>query len=524
VQGPPLVELPGRETSLFSHLRSYGQWSTEDPAKPAITDLGSGETIAWSQLAARVQGTAHALTRMGLVEGDVVNIHLHNSTQFVLAFLAIGELGGVATTSSPMYTKAELQNQYEDSGTRFILSSRLYQEAVLPAAEAAGIEPSRVSFIEDPSCFANAPADDTPLPPLPGRHENSLLVLPYSSGTTGKPKGVQLSHRNVIANVLQCVSDPSHHIGILPTDTTLGILPLYHIYGMTVLMGVCLAKRCHLVLMAKFEPKAYLEALQSYRVTAAFVAPPVALFLAQHPMVDEHDLSSLRYIFSGAAPLSADTQQALNDQLAPTTVVQGWGMTELSPIGLYDAGVGDASPVAREMGSCGTPAPGTSVKVIDPETGSSLGEGETGELYVHGPQVMQGYLDRPEATAETIVEGGYLRTGDVGYVCRGHVFVVDRFKELIKVKGMQVPPAEVEAALLTLPGVIDAAVVGVADERSGEVPKAFVVRAPGSDLSAERVKAGLATTLAAYKIPRDVVFIETVPKSPSGKILRRELR
>ena len=244
--------------SLFAFLRAQGQWG--DDHRPALTDLGSGERITWAELEGRVLGTAHALRAMGFREGDVLNIHLHNSTLFVFAFLAVGELGGAATTSNPLYTTAELTHQYMDSVTSFILTSRKYADAVLPAAETAGIAPARVSFIEDTSCFANAPAESTSLPPLERvRDASSLLVLPYSSGTTGRPKGVCLSHRNVIANVLQCVSVEQHNLGVSSTDTAVAVLPLYHIYGMTVLMGACLAARCHLLLMPKFEPGAFLE-------------------------------------------------------------------------------------------------------------------------------------------------------------------------------------------------------------------------------------------------------------------------
>jgi len=377
-----------------------------------------------------------------------------------------------------------------------------------------------VSYAEDDGCFANAASTDAPLPELdrPIVPTEDLLVLPYSSGTTGRPKGVMLSHANFAANVQQARAA----IPYAEDDVIIGVLPLFHIYGMNVLMATCFAARSTLVLVPKFEPASFLQTVADYKVTAAFVAPPLVLFLCQSPMVAEYDISPLRWVMSGAAPLDAATQVSASKQLAPALVFQAWGMTELSPIALVDAtplGGGEITP-----GAAGVLPPSTEGIVADPVTGEPLPPGELGELLIRGPQRMIGYLNRPDATAETIRPDGFLRTGDLAYYDdSGVVWVCDRLKELIKVKGLQVAPAELEATLLENEEILDAAVIGIPDERAGQVPKAFVVARPGAALTVEGVIEAMAKTLAPYKLPGEVIFVDSVPKSPSGKILRRML-
>jgi len=327
-----------------------------------------------------------------------------------------------------------------------------------------------------------------------------------------------LSHANFAANVQQARAA----IPYAEDDVIIGVLPLFHIYGMNVLMATCFAARSTLVLVPKFEPASFLQTVADYKVTAAFVAPPLVLFLCQSPMVAEYDISPLRWVMSGAAPLDAATQVSASKQLAPALVFQAWGMTELSPIALVDAtplGGGEITP-----GAAGVLPPSTEGIVADPVTGEPLPPGELGELLIRGPQRMIGYLNRPDATAETIRPDGFLRTGDLAYYDdSGVVWVCDRLKELIKVKGLQVAPAELEATLLENEEILDAAVIGIPDERAGQVPKAFVVARPGAALTVEGVIEAMAKTLAPYKLPGEVIFVDSVPKSPSGKILRRML-
>jgi len=346
-----------------------------------------------------------------------------------------------------------------------------------------------------------------------------LLTVPYSSGTTGKPKGVMLSHLNVSVNILQLMV---HIEGSGPQmkkeDYVMGLLPLFHIYGMVVPFLTALCSQSTVVLLPKFEPVSFLEAMQKYNVNHGHFVPPIILFLAKHPVAKKYKLSSLRSICSAAAPLDANTQKSLSEELG-VPITQGWGMTELAPVATIDRG-GPPTP-----GSAGTLLPGTVGKVIDPNTLEALPAGQPGELCIAGPQVMLGYLNRPDATEQTIMPDGFLRTGDNAYFDEaGHVYILDRLKELIKVKGLQVAPAELEGRLLELAEIVDAAVIGVPDERSGQLPKAFVVKKAGSQLDADQIKAALAKTLAEYKVPAYIEFVDSIPKSPSGKILRRTLK
>jgi acyl-CoA synthetase (AMP-forming)/AMP-acid ligase II len=273
-----------------------------------------------------------------------------------------------------------------------------------------------------------------------------------------------------------------------------------------------------IVTMPRFDLEQFLSIHQEYGVTRSFVAPPIVVAMAKHPLVDSYDMSKLEQVFSGAAPLSAELALEAGKRLG-CEVVQGYGMTEMSP-------VSHLTPVGQfKPGSVGVTAPNTEMRIVDPLSGEDLGLDADGEIWVRGPQVMLGYLNNAQATASTLDADGWLHTGDIGHVDEdGHVFVVDRLKELIKYKGFQVPPAELEAVLLTHPDVADAAVVGLPDEEAGEIPVAYVVRRAGSEATAEQIMEFVAGQVAHYKQVRRLEFIDAVPKSASGKILRRELR
>ncbi len=339
------------------------------------------------------------------------------------------------------------------------------------------------------------------------------MVLPYSSGTTGLPKGVMLTHYNLVSNILQaaCV------LRIDDTDTMLGMLPFFHIYGMVVIMNLALHRGATVVTMPRFEMEPFLDILQKYGVTFAPIVPPVVLALAKHPLVDNYTLPKLRVLFSGAAPLRANIAAAASARLG-CSVVQGYGLTETSPV-THGTRVGS---YGTKPASIGPPVPNTEVRVVNVETGSDCGPTEEGEIWVRGPQVMKGYLNQPEATAATIDGDGWLHTGDIGYAdADGCFFIVDRLKELIKYKGMQIAPAELEAVLLGHPGIADAAVIPLPDDEAGQVPKAFVV--PRGDITPAEIMAYVAERVAPYKKLRHVEMIDQIPKSPSGKILRRVL-
>jgi acyl-CoA synthetase (AMP-forming)/AMP-acid ligase II len=307
-------------------------------------------------------------------------------------------------------------------------------------------------------------------------------------------------------------------------DVTMAVLPFFHIYGMVVIMMLGLAGGGTILVMPRFDMMEFLTFVQKYRVTILPLVPPIVLGLVKHPAVAQFDLSSVRLIFSGAAPLGEELARALSAKLG-CPVVQGYGMTEASP-------VTHLSPTRDEPfkpGSAGKIVPNTEVKIVEVGSGSDaeLPVGKEGELWIRGPQIMKGYLNRPEETAACLDRDGWYHTGDVGYVDdEGYFFIVDRTKELIKYKGMQVAPAELEALLLTHPAILDAAVVRRADEEAGEVPKGYVVLKPdeaAKATTAEAIMGWVAQRVAPHKRIRDLEFIDQIPKSASGKILRRVL-
>jgi acyl-CoA synthetase (AMP-forming)/AMP-acid ligase II len=355
-----------------------------------------------------------------------------------------------------------------------------------------------------------------------------LAVLPYSSGTTGNPKGVMLTHRNLVANVAQIRAV----LDVTPDDRILAVLPFFHSYGLTVLLNAALHARARLVIMSRFDLVEFLATIQNHKCTYAFIAPPVAVALAKHPIVDSYELSSLKAVYSAAAPLDEDLGRVVVQRLG-CRFAQGYGLSELSPashLTPFDGGerlVGAIAPFS----AVGWTLSNSLSKLVDPASGDEIGvpaEGlsDAGELWFKGPNVMAGYLGNEHATRETIDGDGFLHTGDLARVdATGCVYIVDRLKELIKYKGYQVPPADIEAVLLTHPAIADAAVIGVKDPESGEeVPKAFVVKQSGADLTDAEVMDFVASQVAPYKKVRQVQFIDAIPKSASGKILRKDLR
>jgi acyl-CoA synthetase (AMP-forming)/AMP-acid ligase II len=341
-----------------------------------------------------------------------------------------------------------------------------------------------------------------------------IAALPYSSGTTGLSKGVMLTHTNLVSNVLQ--TSVVHRVG--PGEVVAAVLPFFHIYGMNTIMNHVLWAGGTLVCMNRFKIDEFLEAMERYRVSRIYAAPPIILALAKEPSVADADLSSVRSLFSGAAPLDPAVA-ALCAERVGCRVTQGYGLTETSPAThLTPDGAGDVP-----TGSIGFALPDTDCKIVDVATSRPVPIGQAGELWIRGPQVMAGYHRNPDSTAATIDGDGFLHTGDLAKIDdRGHYFIVDRLKELIKVKGFQVAPAELEALLLTHDDVIDAAVIGIPDADAGEVPIAFVV-VRGTD-RVDDLAEFVASRVAWYKRVRRVEIVDSIPKSPSGKILRRVLR
>jgi acyl-CoA synthetase (AMP-forming)/AMP-acid ligase II len=476
--------------------------------RPALIDGPTGETLTYAELVRQVRSLAAGLAERGIGRGDVVALCAPNAPVYAVVFHAVTALGAVVTTVNPAYTADEMGFQLRNAGAKLAVVAEPFADRAREAGAEDVLVLGDAAFEELLTADPSAPLPDAADP-------GDLLALPYSSGTTGLPKGVMLTHRNVVANLCQIRAVQT----LGEEDTVVGVLPFFHIYGMTVIMNQALRTGATVVTMPRFDLDGFLDLLERHRATKVHLVPPIILALARHPSVEGRDLSSLKWINSGAAPLSAELAAACAERLG-CLVVQGYGLTETSP-------VTHAVPVERDEnrpGSIGPPIPSTECKVADLLDGRDLGPGEDGEVWIRGPQVMQGYLGDEEATASTIDADGWLHTGDIGHADEdGWFYLVDRLKELIKVKGFQVAPAELEALLLEHPGVADAAVVGSPDEEAGEVPKAFVVPAGGADLDVDELQAFVAERVATYKQVRRVEVLDEIPKSASGKILRRVL-
>ncbi|MGW3315780.1 4-coumarate--CoA ligase family protein [Streptomyces fungicidicus] len=510
----PPVELPIHE-AVLARAAEFG-------SSPALIDGTDGTTLTYEQVDRFHRRVAAALAEAGVRKGDVVALHSPNTVAFPLAFYAATRAGASVTTVHPLATAEEFGKQLKDCAARWVVTVSPLLDTARRAAElAGGVEeilvcdsaPGHRSLIDMLASTAPEPVVD--IDPA-----EDVAALPYSSGTTGVPKGVMLTHRQIATNLAQL--QPSITAG--PGDRILAVLPFFHIYGLTALMNAPLRQGATVVVLPRFELETFLAAIQNHRITSLYVAPPIVLALAKHPLVARYDLSSLKYVVSAAAPLDAHLAAACSRRLGLPPVGQAYGMTELSPgthVVPLDA-MNDAPP-----GTVGKLIAGTGMRIVSlDDPGKDLGPGESGEILIRGPQVMKGYLGRPDATAAMIDEDGWLHTGDVGHVDgAGWLFVVDRVKELIKYKGFQVAPAELEALLLTHPGVADAAVVGDHDEDGNEIPHAHVVRQPSAPALAEgEIMMYVAERVAPYKRVRRVTFIDGVPRAASGKILRRELR
>jgi acyl-CoA synthetase (AMP-forming)/AMP-acid ligase II len=503
----PDVQIP--ETPLHEHVFLNADQFAD---KPAIVEGTTGRRITYAQLRDSVRRTAVGLARRGFRKGDVLAVLSPNVPEYAVAFHAVSTLGGVVTPVNPLYTHEEVGKQLKDSGARFLVAA----PQLLEKSQGARLDETFVfGEAEGATPFAEILDEDGEPPPVEIDPRRDLVALPYSSGTTGVSKGVMLTHRNCVANVAQ--AGGTRHAQ--HADTLVCFLPLFHIYALQVILNYGLHVGATIVMMPRFDFEGLLRIVQEHRVTLGHFVPPVVLALAKSPVVDSFDLSSLKTIFSGAAPLGQDVAEAAARRLG-CVVKQGYGMTETSPI----THMAPPEPDPRKAGSVGFVAPNTECKLVALESGEEVGAGQEGEICVRGPQVMRGYLNNPEATRGTIDEDGWLHTGDIGYADEaGYFYVVDRAKELIKYKGFQVAPAELEALLLKHPSVADAAVIPSPDEEAGEVPKAFVVAREGTRPTPEELLSFVAASVAPHKKLRRIEFIEQIPKSPSGKILRRLL-
>jgi len=502
----PDVEVPDVALTPFVLERAAELGDT-----PALVDGPSGRTLSFAALDEGVRRFAGGLAARGFGTGDVLALLAPNLPEYAIVFHGTTLAGGTITTVNPVYNAEEIAFQLKDAGAKVLVTIPASLEQARAAAGEAGVDD--VLVIGEDAFAQLAGADPISGPPRVDP-ASDLAALPYSSGTTGHPKGVMLTHRNLVANIAQFGA-------IMPTtsaDVLVGVLPFFHIYGMTVILNNSVRNGATVVTMPRFDLEGFLRIIQDHRVTKAYVVPPIALALAKHPLVDRFDLSSLQVVFSGAAPLGEELERATAERLG-CRVSQGYGMTESSPVshGIPFPG-GQVKP-----GSIGPCLPNMQCRIVDVDTGRDAAPGERGELWMRGPNVMAGYLNNEQATRATVDEDGWLHTGDVAIVDDdGYFAIVDRVKELIKYKGFQVPPAELEALLITHPQVADVAVIGVDDDEAGEIPKAFVVLS--GEVTEDEIKAFVAGRVSTYKQVRAVEVVDEIPKSASGKILRRVLK
>ncbi|MEO6942682.1 MAG: AMP-binding protein [Terrimesophilobacter sp.] len=516
----PDVDIPN--VSIYDYL--FTGLSDHELNTIALIDGTNGAETTYRALIAQIDGVAGALAARGIDTETVVALLCPNSPAVAAVFHGILRAGATVTTINSLATEDDIEKQLKDSkATWFVTVSPLLAGAKT-AAGRVGIADDHLIVLDGAEGHTNLRDLLTEQAAAPNVHfdpATHLAALPYSSGTTGLPKGVMISHRNLVANVEQS----RQVIVVGEGDRVLAFLPFFHIYGMTVLLNLAVKQRATLVTMPRFDFVEFLRIMQDEKCSYVFIAPPVAVALAKHPLVDQYDLSSVHTVLSGAAPLDGQLAQAVADRLG-VRMIQGYGMTELSP-------VSHAIPNNRPdlaLSSVGMTLPNIECRLIDPATGEDIevpaeGQSIPGELLCRGPNVMLGYLGNEAATRDVMTEDGFLRTGDIATVnWEGVVTIVDRLKELIKYKGYQIAPAELEALLLTHPSIADAAVIGVVDDEGQEVPKAFIVLQADSALDGDGVMGFVAEHVAPYKKVRQVQFIDAIPKSSSGKILRKDLR
>ncbi|RNF81685.1 4-coumarate--CoA ligase family protein [Streptomyces botrytidirepellens] len=512
----PPVDLPIHDAVLGRAAKEFGD-------RTALIDGVTGESVGYAALDHASRRIAAELAAAGVHKGEVVALHSPNSLMYPMAFYGVTRTGAAVTTVHPLSTAEEFAQQLRDAAAAWIVTvSPLLGVARQAAEQAGGV---REIFVCDEASghrsLRDMSAGWTPEPVVDIDPAEDVAVLPYSSGTTGSPKGVMLTHRSVATNLAQVEA----LVPTRPGERVLAVLPFFHVYGLTALMNAPLRAGSTVIVLPRFDLDQFLTAIERYEAQALYVAPPIVLALAKHPAVAEHDLSSVRYVLSAAAPLDARLAEACARRLGVPPLLQAFGMTELSP-GCH------LVPRAAEgvpPGTVGKLLPSTEMRIVGMdggrEAGRDVGPGEDGEILIRGPQVMKGYLGRPDDTAAMVDADGWLHTGDIGHVdADGWLFVVDRLKELIKYKGYQVAPADLEAVLIAHEAVADAAVIGVTDGDGNEIPKAYVVRVPGARISEDELIAYVAGQVAPYKKVRRVEFTESVPRSAAGKILRRELR
>ncbi|XP_076952283.1 peroxisomal OPC-8:0-CoA ligase 1-like [Bidens hawaiensis] len=488
-------------------------------SRVALIDSATNQRITYGQLNRSIHSLAAGLYHgLGVCKGDVVFLLSPNTTLYPIICLAILLIGGVVTTANPVSTETELTKQVFDSGAKLAIAAPEEMHKLVSTGVPTLVTTREPSGDDELSVEELIDCCDSVLLPDIRTNQSDTAAILYSSGTTGISKGVILTHRNLISmmTILKWAVD----ITSAKDDIFLCFIPMFHIYGLAFFGLGLLCAGTTTVLMKRFDFQGMLEAIQTYKVSNIPAVPPVILSLVKYNG-GGCDLSSLRNVGSGAAPLSKNLAQGFREKFPWVELKPGYGLTESCGAGCFFVTGEEAK---ARLAASGELLPSFSAKVVDPVTGVAMGPYGEGELWLKGPAVMKGYLGNEVATSETIDSDGWLRTGDLCYFDEdGYLFVVDRIKELIKYNGYQVAPAELEAILLNHPHILDAAVIPFEDEEAGEVPMAYIVRATGSELSDDQVMQYIAGQVAPHKKIRKVAFIDEIPKSVAGKILRKDL-
>ena len=504
----PDIQIP--EVAVQDYL--IDRWSKYG-TRPALIDGPSGKSLTYSQLSDMVCQAAAGLSELGVEKGDRVAIYIQNTPEYAIIFFAVSMAGGISTTINPLYTLDEVEHQLNDTGAKYLFAAASFLETATKAAKNTTIESIIVlGEVEGTISFSSLLTTNADTPTIEITPREDLIAILYSSGTTGMPKGVMLTHYNFVATMSQL----SVAVPLAEHDIIIAVAPFFHIMG---LMGFCfdLSMGTTVVIMPRFDLEQYLQLIERYKATILRVAPPIVFALARHPMIEKYDLSTLTYICCGASPISEELIISCAKRLN-CEVVQAFGMTETA----VSAYITPRNSNMKHPASVGPTVPNTETRIIDISTKVDLGPNEHGEVLIRGPQIMKGYWNNEEATRDTIDVDGWLHTGDVGYVDDDYVYIVDRIKELIKYKGYQIAPVELESILLTHPNIVDAAVIPVPHEETGEIPKAFVVLKDKNG-DAEEIMQFVAKRVAPYKKIRQLEFTNEIPKLASGKILRRVL-